>query len=138
MRLFVGQLPALTYGQSQELGCSYSLLALIGGPSNAGRLIMTGDRISAQEALAMGLVNKVVPPEQLMSASMEMAEKITSKAPPANRVNKGMINAASIARMYDLCLCETELVAGVQSSAGELEEGLQFYREKRQPRFAKG
>ena len=128
--------PETGLGFLYSLGCSYSLLALI-GPSNAKRLIMTGDRISAQEALAMGLVNKVVPPEQLMSASTEMAEKITSKAPSANRVNKKMINAASIARMYDLCLCETELVAGVQSSAGELEEGLQSYREKRQPRFAK-
>ena len=53
------------------------------GRAKAKELAMTCDQISAKEALKIGLVNKVVPHEELMGAAMEMAQKIKSKAPVA-------------------------------------------------------
>ena len=127
-------IPETALGFIYSLSCSYSLLALV-GPSKTKRMILACDKVSSQEALAMGLADKVVPQEQLMDAAMEMAGKIISKAPTANRINKKMINAASVERMYTWCLCEAELVAGAQANARELEEGLQAFWEKRQPNF---
>jgi len=53
------------------------------GRAKSKELSMTCDQISAEEALRIGLINKVVPHEELMDASMQMAKKITSKAPIA-------------------------------------------------------
>lgn len=127
-------IPEASLGIVFSHGCAYNLLSLV-GPANTRRMVILCDKISAQEALGMGLVDKVVPPEKLMDAATEMAEKIAAKAPSAIRVNKKIINAASVARMEHMCLCENELVSAVQSSAGEFEEGLQAYRERRQPKF---
>lgn len=117
-----------------SLGCTYSLTALV-GPAWAKRLIMTNEKLNAQESLRIGLADKVVPPDQLMSASMEMANQIASKAPFATRVTKKQVNAATVARMGDLRLLDLELVAGVQGYAQELPEGLQSYYDKRAPRY---
>ncbi len=117
-----------------SLGCTYSLTALV-GPAWAKRLIMTNERVYAQEAFRIGLADKVVPPDQLMNAAMEMAQQIATKAPHAIRVTKKQVNAASVARMSDLRLLDLELVQGAQGFANELPEGLQAFYEKRQPKF---
>jgi 2-(1,2-epoxy-1,2-dihydrophenyl)acetyl-CoA isomerase len=57
------------------------LLPRIIGTAKAYEMILTTDIIDAQEAERIGLVNKVVPHDQLMSAALEMAHKITSKPP---------------------------------------------------------
>jgi len=126
-------IPEVSLGSIYNLSCTNSLLNLV-GPANAKRLIFTCDRINAQEALAMGLVDKVVPLDRLMDSAMEMAEKIASMDYTAVRVTKKMINAASIAKTYDLSLVETELVGAIYQQ-GALEEGMRAYREKRQPHF---
>jgi len=71
---------------------------------------MTCENISVDEAMKIGLVNNIVPTEQLMSSCKELAQKIGQKSPLAIRVTKKIINAASLAKMGDLYLCEPELV----------------------------
>jgi len=127
-------LPETGLGFMLSLGCTYGLVGLI-GPAWTKRLIMTNERVNAQEAFRIGLADKVVPPDQLMNACMEMAQQIASKAPMANRVTKKQVNAATIARMDDLRLIEPELVQGLQGFANELPEGLQAMWEKRDPKY---
>ncbi len=62
------------------------------GPKKAKELLFTGDMISAHEAERIGIVNKVVPPEKLEAAAMEMAEKILKNIPEAVRTMKSLIN----------------------------------------------
>lgn len=58
------------------------------GKGIAKELIYTADIINAQEGLRIGLVNKVVAPEELLDAAKEMAKKIASKAQIAIRLAK--------------------------------------------------
>jgi enoyl-CoA hydratase len=55
---------------------SFTVLPAIVGRHKANELLFTCDQISAEEACRIGLVNKVVPQEELMSSAVEMAEKI--------------------------------------------------------------
>ncbi|MPQ43933.1 short-chain-enoyl-CoA hydratase [Clostridium tarantellae] len=67
-------------------------LPRIVGEGKAKELIYTGDMIKADEALKIGLVNKVVPVESLMNEAKSMANKISSNAPIAVRLCKDAIN----------------------------------------------
>ena len=96
---------------------------------------MTGDRVTAQEAKTIGLAHSVVDPENLMSASLELIGKLSTKGPTALRIVKRMINAATIAQTADLAAMEPELVQAFYNATGDIEEGLNAYREKREPRF---
>ncbi|MDY6850741.1 MAG: enoyl-CoA hydratase/isomerase family protein [Thermodesulfobacteriota bacterium] len=72
---FIGALiGAFCYG-------TFTILPQVVGRQKANELLFTCDRISAEEALKIGLVNKVVPHEELMPAAIEMAEKIM-RCPP--------------------------------------------------------
>ncbi|MCK4262536.1 MAG: enoyl-CoA hydratase/isomerase family protein [Dehalococcoidia bacterium] len=128
-------IPETSLGIPYSNSCLYSLLALV-GPSNAKRMIMTCEKVGAQEALTIGLANKVVPHEELMDASLNMARNIAAKGPTAIRLVKRMVNAATTAKMYDLCGVEAELVAAFYAGNNDFEEGLRAFREKRQPRFS--
>jgi enoyl-CoA hydratase/carnithine racemase len=97
-------------------------------------MIMTCEMIDAEEALRIGLVNKVVPPEQLMEAAHELVGKISSKAPLAIRITKKIVNASVAPNFGDLYLCEPELVERLYLSQ-DPEEGTKAFREKRPPRF---
>ncbi len=62
------------------------------GPKKAKELLFTCDTISAQEAERIGIVNKVVPPEKLEEAAMEMAEKISKNIPETVSAIKSLVN----------------------------------------------
>lgn len=102
------------------------------GRGKAKELIFTGRRVGADEALQIGLVNKVVAPEKLMEACLEMAAMICETGPIAIQQAKYAIN-------YGL---ETDLHTGlaIESNAYWITiptedrlEGLAAFREKRKP-----
>lgn len=116
-------------------GFGSSYLARIVGQKKAREIWYLCKQYNAQEAEAMGLVNKVVPVEQLESEGVEWARKMLQHSPMALRVLKSAFNA------------ELDGQQGIQELAGnatllyymseEAQEGKKAYLEKRKPDFKK-
>ncbi|RAK62080.1 1,4-dihydroxy-2-naphthoyl-CoA synthase [Hymenobacter edaphi] len=116
-------------------GFGASYLARVVGQKKAREIWYLCDQYDAQEALDMGLVNKVVPLEKLEETTLEWCRKILEKSPLALRMLKSSFNA------------ELDGQAGIQELAGnatllyylseEAKEGKNAFLEKRQPDFDK-
>lgn len=116
-------------------GFGASYLARIIGQKKAREIWFLCDQYDAQDALQMGLVNKVVPLEQLEETTIEWCRKIQAKSPLAIRLLKSAFNA------------ELDGQAGIQELAGnatllyylsdEAKEGKNAFLEKRKPDFSK-
>ena len=116
-------------------GFGASYLARIVGQKKAREIWFLCDQYDAQDALQMGLVNKVVPLEQLEDTYVEWANKIKEKSPIAIRMLKSAFNA------------ELDGQAGIQELAGnatllyylseEAKEGKNAFLEKRKPDWSK-
>ena len=104
------------------------------GMSDAMLMLLTGDRIDAQEALRNGLVSKVVPPDQLMPTAYEIAKKIAGNAPLSVRAIKRLVK-----RGMDLPLshaAEAErYVFGLLYQSEDRIEGRKAFAEKRKPQY---
>ncbi len=83
--------PEVTLGIIPGFSGTYRLPKLV-GPAMAKELIFTGKLIDAQEALRIGLVNKVCAPEELMDSALMLASKILRNAPCAVAAAKRCIN----------------------------------------------
>ena len=70
---------------------AFSILPQVVGRGKASELLFTCSRISSEEAYRIGLVNKVVPREQLMLAAMELAEQIAKVEPLSLKYSKRML-----------------------------------------------
>ena len=125
--------PEINFGMSPDMGATQRLTRAVGA-SQARRLIMTGDFIDAEEALRIGLVDFVVPDEELMDFTKQLAEKIASKPPLAISVAKKAVNLA----------CDTALSVGLQFEqlgscflfgTEDFKEGPAAFFEKRKPNF---
>jgi enoyl-CoA hydratase/carnithine racemase len=125
--------PEINLGMFLSWGATPRFVSLL-GPAKARELIMTGDPVNAEEAFRMGMVNRVVPLDQLMPVSYELAHKLMRRGPLALRICKKQVNAASVARMSDLYLFESELWERNQISP-DLQEGIRAALEKRPPEF---
>jgi E-phenylitaconyl-CoA hydratase len=100
--------------------------------SDAMLMLLTGDRIDAQEAYRNGLVSRVVPPAELMPAALEIAGKIAANAPLSVRAIKHLVK-----RGMDIPLlhaAEFERYAfGVLFETEDRLEGRKAFAEKRKP-----
>jgi naphthoate synthase len=116
-------------------GYGAGYLARIVGHKKAREIWYLCRQYTAQEALEMGLVNKVVPLEQLEEETVKWAQEILEKSPTAIRFLKAAFNA------------DTDGLAGIQQLAGdatllyyttdEAKEGRDAFKEKRKPDFSK-
>jgi enoyl-CoA hydratase len=97
-------------------------------------LAMTGDPIDADRALALGLVNKVVPSAQLMDEAIALAERIAANAPLAVRYSKKVMKEAAELPEADGWKINAEAVGVVFSSADAMEGPIAF-AEKRPPNW---
>ena len=95
------------------------------GMTKAKELCFTGDMIGADEALALGLINEVYPPEELMEKTVALAKKIAAKSAPAitlmkSAINKGFdldLESASLFEIdcFGLCFATEEQKQGMQA-----------------------
>lgn len=97
-------------------------------------MVMTAERIDAQEALDIGLVNRVVPQGQALAQAMETAEKICRNGPLAVRAAKEAIYRGVDMSLSDGLRLEQFLAEPIRQSA-DAREGPVAFAEKRQPRF---
>jgi enoyl-CoA hydratase len=104
------------------------------GLSNAMYLLMTGDIIDANEALRLGLVQKVVPTEELMNEVMALAEKIASKGRVAVQKVKEVTIKGIEMNCSDACQLEAKEFGNLFGN-GESGEGMKAFLEKRKPNW---
>jgi enoyl-CoA hydratase/carnithine racemase len=125
-----------TPGVKIGLFCSTPMVAVSRkvGRKRAMEMLLTGDFISADEALAAGLVNRVVPAEELSAATRQLADKIAAASPLVVGIGK-----QAFYRQIDMPLHEAyEYTSAVMVSNAELEdaqEGIQAFLEKRPPEW---
>ena len=121
-------------GLVQDYGGSHLLPRLV-GTKKACELVFTGDIIDAQEALRIGLVNKVVPPEDLENVTREMALKIAGRAPLAISIAKQSIYDGFEKFDLETTLEYEAYTQGFCSDTDDHKEGSTAFLEKRDPRF---
>jgi len=126
-------LPEVTLGIIPGYGGTQRMARLL-GKGKALELICTGDRIGAAEAERIGLVNKVVPAEQLMSAAEEMARKIMSRGPLAVRAAIEAVMIGSEMPFEEGQFLEATLF-GLLCASEDTKEGMKAFLEKRQADF---
>src|SRR5882672_5369172 len=125
--------PEINLGIIPGGGGTQRLTRLV-GEGQAMELILTGAIIDAPTALTLGLVNHVVPADQLETKTMELANRIAEKSPIALRLAKEAIKAASRSNLDEGLRREVDLFALCFSSADK-DEGVSAFLEKRKPEF---
>lgn len=104
------------------------------GKGQAKLLIFTGDIIGAQEALRIGLVDMVIPHEELLNVAKKLAEKIAKKAPYAVQQAKRAINQGMEVDLESGAILEAEFL-GMCFTTKDQKEGMRAFLEKRKPLF---
>jgi enoyl-CoA hydratase len=126
-------IPAARLGIAYAFDGLRTLVQLV-GPAHARMILYTANRIGAEEAARIGLINKVVPEESLTDTVLEIARKIAGNAPLSVAANKLCIDNVlkdpadrdleAIARAGRTCL-----------DSADYREGRTAFMEKRQPQF---
>jgi 2-(1,2-epoxy-1,2-dihydrophenyl)acetyl-CoA isomerase len=104
------------------------------GPARAAELVLTGDQIGAEEALRLGLVNKIAADDALMIEARALAERVAVNPPRAVRLAKRLLRQAREGTFADVL----ELSSAFQALAHETadhKEAVNAFVEKRAPRF---
>jgi enoyl-CoA hydratase/carnithine racemase len=111
------------------------LLPRVVGMSKACEMAFTGEAIKAADALACGLVSRVVPPEQLMPEAMALAQKIAANPGTVLRMTKRLLREGEKSSLESLL----ELSAAYQAIAhhtADHHEAVRAFVEKRPPKFS--
>lgn len=111
----------------------YGLVNLV-GKGNALYILLSGRLLDADEALRIGLVNQVTPPEQLEEVTYRLAAEIAALAPLSHAVNKRTLNQVLAKPALDLTDDEAALPL-TQFDTRDYQEGYRAFLEKRRPVF---
>lgn len=128
-------MPEVRLGIIPGLGGTQRLPRLIGAGA-AKEIILTAERVSAEEALRIGLVNRVAGSGELMSSAMSVAKKIASNSPTAVAFAKEAINRGLGADFETGIFIEGTLTRACYASE-DRAEGLRAFFEKRDPIFGR-
>jgi enoyl-CoA hydratase/carnithine racemase len=107
------------------------------GSGMAAELVLTGDVVDAERALAIGLVNRVVAAEDLLPVALELAGRIAAKSRRAVEATKDSLRSARHGEL-SATLALNYWAQGVLQAGPDVPEGLTAFIEKRPARFNQG
>jgi enoyl-CoA hydratase len=125
--------PEVNLGFNPCWGGTQRLPRLV-GKKRALLMQLTGEMIEAQEALRIGLVNKVVPPAELLPTAERLAKLIADKSPATVRLILDAVNHGSEMALDEALGYEADLF-GLACSTDDIREGITAFLEKRTPSF---
>lgn len=128
------QMPFANLGLCPEGGSSLLLPNWL-GRVRAAELLMLGGAFSAEDALRMGLINRICEPAQTETAALEACARLTAQPPAAIRATRELLNRATGAALESAMLAEGRLFAERLESP-EAAEAFRAFREKRKPDFS--
>jgi enoyl-CoA hydratase/carnithine racemase len=116
-------------------GCFY--LPRLVGTARALELLWTGDAISAQDALAFGVVNRVVADEDLFDEALALAARIASRSPIAvSMIKRAVYQSLRLDLRTSLDLISSHM--GIVQSTQDQAEAFAAFRQRRSPTFVDG
>ena len=126
--------PFVNLGIVPEAGTTRLMPQALGWQA-ASEFLLTGEKISAQRADEMGLVNKILAPEELEAYALEKARLIASKPPSSMRHTKRLMKGdqSSLLQLMD----EEMKVIAECGKSDEMKEAVSAFLEKRPPDFSK-
>jgi 2-oxoglutaroyl-CoA hydrolase len=125
--------PEVTIGMIPGSGGTQRLARLV-GLGRAKDIVMRGRRVGAEEALALGLVTEVVPPDELDAAVSQLVDELTRHSPLALAMAKRVLNHAYSGPL-PLGLELEGLAYGLLQQTHDFREGVEAFVEKRKPEF---
>jgi enoyl-CoA hydratase len=102
--------------------------------ARAAEILLIGDRITAADALSWGLINRVVPDDDVQSAARALAERVAENGPLAMRKTKQVMLESAGRSILEGFNCEDEAIKVVLRSK-DAREGSRAFMEKRAPKF---
>lgn len=129
------QMPFVNLGLVPEAGSTFLLQRLI-GIQKAADLFLTGKKIGAEKAEALGLVAEVFPDNALPGEALARAQALAAKAPNAVRITKALLKGKDRARVAEAREAEAKHF-GAQLRSAEVKEAISAFFEKRAPDFSK-
>ena len=119
-----------------DIGVSYFLPRMVGS-SVAAEYMLTGRFIDAQRAYQLGLVSRVVEPDQLEAEAKGFVEDMLHATPLGLRLTKEALNHAIDAGGLEAAIAMEDRNQILASSDGDFQEGVQAFLEKRKPNYSK-
>ena len=125
--------PEIALGLIPGYGGTQRLSRLV-GRGKAMELMLTGAPVTADEALRIGLVNRVVPSGELMAEAKKLATQLAASAPIAMRYIINAVNKGAEMPFAEACQYEATLF-GLVASTDDMREGTAAFLQKRKPEF---
>jgi enoyl-CoA hydratase/carnithine racemase len=126
-------IPAAKLGIAYGFDMVKHLVSLV-GPAHAHMILMSGERFDAKEAERVGLINKVVPAEQLAAEVAKLTATLAQNAPLSLFANKRTVQAVLQDKAdRDMAAIQADLNACFDSA--DYKEGRKAFMEKRKPAF---
>ena len=104
------------------------------GKGRALEMLLTGEMVDAQEALRIGLVNRVVPADRLLAEAEGLLRKMLANSPASLRLSLQAVNAGLEMPLREAQVLEATLF-GLLCTTDDMKEGTKAFLEKRLPKF---
>lgn len=125
--------PEINLGIIPGFGGTQRLPRLV-GPGKAAEMILTGDMITAKDAHRIGLVDKIVPPDDVLKQAKGLAKRITTKGKMAIAAALKAMNEGMKTSLEEGLKIESEIFGKICETEDK-KEGITAFLEKRQPKF---